>query len=84
MRSGVIRHAGVVSDIIELLLRHIPRAVCPHGDEEQWWADRKRWFFKPAQGFGSRGSYRGDEMTRRVFAEVMKKRLCRAGANSAE
>ncbi len=67
-----LRAMGVADDTVELLLHHIPRTVCPSGDEEQWWADRKRWFFKPAQGFGSRGSYRGDKMTRRVFAEVMK------------
>lgn len=67
-----LRAMGVPGDTIELLLHHIPRTVCPRDDEEQWWADRKRWFFKPAQGFGSRGSYRGDKMTRRVFAEVMK------------
>ncbi len=70
--EGELRAMGVASDTIELLLHHIPRTVCPRGDEEQWWADRKRWFFKPAQGFGSRGSYRGDKITRRVFAEVMQ------------
>ena len=70
--EGALRAMGVGEDVIELLLHHIPRTVCPRGDEEQWWADRKRWFFKPAQGFGSRGSYRGDKITRRVFAEVMQ------------
>ena len=70
--EGELRAMGVAGDTIELLLHHIPRTVCPRGDEEHWWADRKRWFFKPAQGFGSRGSYRGDKMTRRVFVEVMR------------
>jgi len=70
--EGELRAMGVGDDTIEMLLRHIPRTVFPRGDEEQWWADRKRWFFKPAQGFGSRGSYRGDKMTRRVFGDVMR------------
>jgi hypothetical protein len=70
--EGELRAMGVSSDTIEVLQNHIPRTVSPSGDEEQWWADRKRWFFKPAQGFGSRGAYRGDKMTRRVFAEVMR------------
>ncbi len=39
-------------------------------NDERWWCDRKRWFFKPAAGFGSRGSYRGDKLTRRVFAGI--------------
>lgn len=34
------------------------------------WADRKRYFFKPASGFGSRGSYRGDKLTRRVWGSM--------------
>jgi hypothetical protein len=70
--AAELRAMGAGDDTIDLLLQHIPRTVCPRGEEERWWADRKRWFFKPAQGFGSRGSYRGDKMTRRVFAEVMQ------------
>ena len=42
-----------------------------HRTDERWWADRKQWFFKPA-GFGSRGTYRGDKITRRVFGDVMR------------
>ena len=34
------------------------------------WASRKRWYFKPAAGFGSKATYRGEKMTRRVFEEV--------------
>ena len=41
-------------------------------DDEAWWRDRKDWFFKPSAGFGSRGAYRGDKLTRRVFAEIVK------------
>ncbi len=38
---------------------------------ESWWQERKAWFLKPESGFGSRGTYRGDKLTRRVFAEIM-------------
>jgi hypothetical protein len=41
------------------------------GNDDAWWRDRKDWFFKPSGGFGSRGTYRGDKLTRRVFAQVM-------------
>jgi hypothetical protein len=34
------------------------------------WAERKQWFFKPRDGFGSRAAYRGDKLTRRVFEEL--------------
>jgi hypothetical protein len=42
------------------------RLVDP-ADAEFWWSDKKRWFFKPEGGFGSRAVYRGDKLTRRVF-----------------
>lgn len=38
----------------------------------QWWEERKQWFFKPVSGYGSKGAYRGDKMTKRVFEEVMQ------------
>ena len=41
-------------------------------DAERLWSERKGLFFKPAAGFGSRGSYRGDKLTRKVFAEILE------------
>lgn len=41
-------------------------------DEEQWWKERKEWFFKPATGYGGKGSYRGDKLTQRVFGEIVQ------------
>ncbi|MBP6708572.1 MAG: hypothetical protein KA223_05390, partial [Candidatus Accumulibacter sp.] len=35
-----------------------------------FWAGRKQWFFKPAAGFGSKATYRGDKLTRRVFEQI--------------
>lgn len=35
-----------------------------------FWSSRKQWFFKPAAGYGSRATYRGDKLTKRVFAEI--------------
>jgi len=70
--DAALRSMGVAEADIATLLRGIPRTVEIQGAEEQWWSDRKRWFFKPAMGFGSRGSYRGDKLTRRVFAEIME------------
>jgi hypothetical protein len=41
-------------------------------DRERWWAERKQWFFKPNSGYGSKGAYRGEKLTRRVFDEIMQ------------
>ena len=65
------RH-GVAPDVIAILRRVVPVTRPVSGDHDGWWKDRKDWFFKPESGFGSRGTYRGDKMTRRVFDEVMK------------
>jgi len=69
---GTLTEIGVPEESIALLLRGIPRTRVVEGPAEGWWSDRKRWFFKPRHGFGSRGGYRGDGLTRRVFAEVMR------------
>ena len=35
------------------------------------WAGRRHLFFKPAAGYGSRAAYRGDKLTRTVWAEIL-------------
>ena len=67
-----LRQWGVPQDVIDRLLAGIPvTRVVGAADAESLWARRKGLFFKPACGFGSRGSYRGDKLTRKVFAEIL-------------
>jgi hypothetical protein len=68
-----LRLWGVPADTIATLLSGIPptRAVDP-AEAEGLWGERKALFFKPASGFGSRGSYRGDKLTRKVFAQILE------------
>ncbi len=47
------------------------REVLPE-NAASFWADRKTWFFKPAAGYGSKAAYRGEKLTRRVFAEISR------------
>ena len=63
---------GVEAETIELLTSIIPSTRKVNAGDEAWWQDRKGWFFKPESGFGSRGAYRGDKLTRRAFADVVK------------
>jgi len=68
---------GVDSRLREVLLQGVPRtravsSTREETDVEHWWRERKQWFFKPAHGFGSRGSYRGDKLTRKVFSEILQ------------
>jgi hypothetical protein len=61
---------GVSDEDIALLRAGIPLTRDVEGCPDAWWRDRDGWFFKPAGGFGSRGAYRGDKITRRVFGEI--------------
>jgi hypothetical protein len=36
------------------------------------WAHRRQWFFKPVAGYGSKAVYRGDKLTRRVWADIVQ------------
>jgi hypothetical protein len=70
-----LEQAGVPADLRQILLSGIPRtlrvdAATPEA-AEHFWQTRKSWFFKPADGFGSRAAYRGDKLTRRVFGEIL-------------
>jgi hypothetical protein len=63
---------GVSDEIAGALSRGIPKTIAVNSrDADQWWLERKQWFFKPVAGFGSRGTYRGDKITRTVFNEII-------------
>lgn len=63
---------GVDADTRRIMLAGIPRTeqVAPQRAED-FWQRRRSLFFKPAAGFGSKGSYRGDKLTKRVFEEIL-------------
>ncbi|HSD62096.1 MAG TPA: hypothetical protein VLC55_14690 [Burkholderiales bacterium] len=68
----LLRGWGVPEQTLALLASGIPRTVLVDPSRaEGLWAERKRLFFKPAAGYGSKGSYRGDKLTRRVFDEIL-------------
>lgn len=56
----------------QIVLAGVPRTIAVDpAQAETLWAGRKRWFFKPPTGFGSRAAYRGDKLTKRVFDEIL-------------
>jgi hypothetical protein len=69
---GLLRAWGVAESDIKTLERGIPRTeAVSTTNAERLWAERRRLFFKPAAGHGSRAAYRGDKITRRVWEEVV-------------
>ncbi len=68
-----LRAMGADEATIATLLSGIPQTrMVASQHAELWWQQRKQWFFKPATGFGSKGTYRGANLTKRVFAEIMQ------------
>ncbi|MFN3884250.1 MAG: hypothetical protein ACK4Q4_05765 [Rhodocyclaceae bacterium] len=63
---------GVPPNTQRILIESIPRTEAVSvAHAEDLWRRRRGLFFKPASGFGSRGAYRGDGITKRVFAEIL-------------
>jgi hypothetical protein len=71
--AALLRGMGADESSIATLQRGVPLTrLVAAADEAQWWKERKEWFFKPATGYGGKGSYRGDKLTQRVFAEIVQ------------
>ena len=67
-----LRALGANEADIATLKAGVPHTVVVRLEmEETLWAERKQWFFKPVSGYGGKGAYRGANLTRRVFGEIM-------------
>ena len=67
-----LRTFGVTEEIARTLLSGIPRTeIVDAADAARLWSERRRLFFKPAAGFGSRAAYRGDKLTKRVWEQIL-------------
>jgi hypothetical protein len=67
-----LHSAGIEPTIIKTLMSGIARTrQVERAHAELLWAERKRLFFKPAGGYGSKAVYRGDKLTRRVWEEIL-------------
>lgn len=59
---------GIDPALAERLAGVIPPTVeVTSENRDALWSDRDEHFFKPATGYGSRGSYRGEKLTRRTW-----------------
>ncbi len=67
-----LRALGVAQDMQDVLLAGIPHTeIVDPAQAERLWHERRKLFFKPAAGYGSRAAYRGDKLTRRVWEEIL-------------
>jgi hypothetical protein len=71
--EAALREIGVNEHTRTTLLGGIAKTFPVRQEEaETLWQGRKKLFFKPVAGYGSKGAYRGDKLTRRVFEDIMQ------------
>lgn len=49
-----------------------PTQLLTPDNAEALWAERKRYFFKPLTGYGSKAAYRGDKLTAKTWAQILQ------------
>lgn len=68
-----LREWGLDTQSVEVLGRSVPKTrLVSRDDATELWRDRRGLFFKPVAGHGSKGVYRGDKLTRRVFESILE------------
>jgi hypothetical protein len=64
---------GVPETDRTLLSQVVPKTqAVTRENADALWTQRRHLFFKPAGGYGSKAAYRGDKLTRRVWAEIVE------------
>jgi hypothetical protein len=67
-----LRGWGLPDETIAVLAAAVPRTVTVDpARADELWRDRKRWFFKPLDGYGSKAAYRGDKLTRGTWEAIL-------------
>lgn len=68
-----LRELGVSAADVAILQAGIPHTFVVQPDlENALWSERRQLFFKPCSGYGGKGAYRGEKLTRRVFGEILQ------------
>jgi len=68
----LLRSWGICENQIQILVDGIPETtVLDSARAEEFWARRRKLFFKPVAGYGGKAAYRGDKITRGVWQEIL-------------
>jgi len=60
---------------LAIVRAHLPETVCvTKANAATLWSQRKEWFFKPLEGYGGKGVYRGEKLTTRVWQHIVNSR----------
>lgn len=70
--SDRLRASGLGADAVKTLQDSIPKTLVVSADRaDDLWRTRDSFFFKPAGGHGGKAAYRGDKITKKVWAEIL-------------
>jgi len=66
-----VKGTGIADDLALVLREGIPHTdLLTAENRSAMWENRRKLFFKPAAGYGSKATYRGDKLTKRVWDEL--------------
>lgn len=70
--EGFLESQGVSAEAMQVIHTAVPEShdLCAE-KAGQIWADRKKYFFKPKNAFGSKQSYRGGSISRSAFDKIV-------------
>jgi hypothetical protein len=64
---------GLAQNLVAALRDGVPTTVIVSAENAAaLWQDRRNLFFKPAKGYGSKATYRGQKVTTKVWAEIVR------------
>lgn len=64
---------GLPPDLVAALRDGVPKTmIVSASNADALWHDRRNLFFKPAKGYGSKATYRGEKLTTKVWAEIIR------------
>lgn len=71
-QDALLASWGASAQDRSLLMASVPATRLVHPEHaDALWAERRQLFFKPVAGYGAKAAYRGDKLTRRVWAEIL-------------
>ena len=69
-----MRDWGIPAATIAVLAAAVPHAVMVDpARADELWRERKRWFFKPVDGYGGAAAYRGVRLTRGTWQAILSR-----------
>lgn len=72
-QDALLAQWGVSNEDRSVLAAVVPRTELVYAEnKETLWANRRNLFFKPVAGYGSKATYRGDKLTKKVWAEILQ------------